>query len=143
LGFKNIKKSQHNILRRNTINDNVKDRHYAFFYIIFCPFSPPLLCKNSPFAIQLHCFYTLIDALLIVKSNAFTSEGLHHRKTKGLRGSIFNDEASNHSSFYLYICTIVLSIKRTTQEERTHHSSDKILVFQQCKCPINTNQTYR
>lgn len=87
--------------------------------------------------------YMPIDALLIVKSNAFTSEGLHHRKTKGLRGSIFNDEASNHSSFYLYICTIVLSIKRTTQEERTHHSSDKILVFQQCKCPINTNQTYR
>ena len=110
------------------------------FTLFFCPFSPPLLCKSSPFAIQLHCFYTLIDALLITKSNAFTSEGLHHRKTKGLQGSIFNDEPSNHSSFYLYICTIVLSIKRTTQEERTHHSSDNILVFQQCKCPINTNQ---
>ena len=84
--------------------------------------------------------YMPIDALLVAKSNAFTSEGLHHRKTKGLRGSIFNDEASNHSSFYLYICTIVLSIKRTTQEEQTHHSSDKILVPRQCKCPIYTNQ---
>ena len=113
------------------------------FTLFFAPFSPPLLCKSKPFAMQLHCFYPLIDVLLHSKSNAFTSEGLHHRKTKGLRGSIFNDEASNHSSFYLYICTIVLSTKRTTQEERTHHTSDKILVFQQCKCPINTNQTYR
>lgn len=110
------------------------------FTLFFCPFSPPLHGKSSPFAIQLHCFYTLIDALLLDKSNAFTSEGLHHRKTKGLRGSIFNDEASNHSSFYLYICIIVLSTKRTTKEERTHHSSGKILVFQQCKYPINTNQ---
>ena len=110
------------------------------FTLFFCPFSPPLLCKSSPFAMQLHCFYTLIDTLLLAKSNAFTSEGLHLRKTKGLQGSIFNDEASNHSSFYLYICTIVLSIKRTTQEERTHHSSDKSFVFQQYKCPINTNQ---
>lgn len=110
------------------------------FTLFFCPFSPPLHGKSSPFAMQLHCFYTLIDALLIAKSNAFTSEGLHHRKTKGLRGSIFNDEASNHSYFYLYICTIVLSIKRTTKEERTHHSSDKILVPRQCKCPIYTNQ---
>ena len=110
------------------------------FTLFFVPFSPPLLCKSNPFTMQLHCFYPLIDALLLAKSNAFTSEGLHHRKTKGLRGSIFNDEASNHSSFYLYICTIVLSTKRTTQEERTHHSSGKILVFQQCKCPINTNQ---
>ena|GEM_PF-3421800 len=110
------------------------------FTLFFAPFSPPLLCKSSPFAMQLHCFYTLIDTLLVAKSNAFTSEGLHHRKTKGLRGSIFNDEPSNYSSFYLYICTIVLSIKRTTQEERTHHSSGKILVFQQYKCPINTNQ---
>jgi len=59
---------------------------------------------------QLHCFYPLIDVLLHSKSNAFTSEGLNHRKTKGLWGSIFNDEPSNHSSFYLYICTIVLSI---------------------------------
>ena len=100
------------------------------FTLFFCPFSLLLHGKSSPFAIQLHCFYTLIDALLITKSNAFTSEGLHHRKTKGLRGSIFNDEASNHSSFYLYICIIVLSIKRTTQEEQTHHSSDKILVLQ-------------
>ncbi len=110
------------------------------FTLFFAPFSPLLLCKSSPFAMQEHCFYILIDALLVAKSNAFTSEGLHHRKTKGLRGSIFNDEASNHSSFYLYICTIILSIKRTTQEERTHHSSGKILVFQQYKCPINTNQ---
>lgn len=110
------------------------------FTLFFCPFSPPLLCKSNPFAIQLHCFYTLIDALLVAKSNAFTSEGLHLRKTKGLRGSIFNDESSNHSSFYLYICTIGLSIKRTTKEERTHHSSDKILVPRQCKCPIYTNQ---
>ena len=110
------------------------------FTLFFCPFSPPLLCKSSPFGMQLHCFYPLIDALLLAKSNAFTSEGLHHRKTKGLRGSIFNDEASNHSSFYLYICTIVLSIKRTTKEERTYHSSDKILVPRQCKCPIYTNQ---
>ena len=110
------------------------------FTLFFAPFSPPSLCKSSPFAMQLHCFYPLIDALLLAKSNAFTSEGLHHRKIKGLRGSIFNDEASKHSSFYLYICTIVLSTKRTTQEERTHHSSDKSFVFQQCKCPINTNQ---
>ena len=110
------------------------------FTLFFAPFSPPSLCKSSPFAMQLHCFYPLIDALLLAKSNAFTSEGLHHRKTKGLRGSLFNDEASNHSSFYLYICTIALSIKRTTKEERTHHSSDKILVPRQCKCPIYTNQ---
>lgn len=110
------------------------------FTLFFCPISPSLLCKSSPFAMQLHCFYTLIDILLVAKSNAFTSEGLHHPKTKGLRGSIFNEEPSNLSSFYLYICTIVLSIKRTTQEEQTHHSSDNILVFQQCKCPINTNQ---
>ena len=110
------------------------------FTLFFAPFSPPLLYKSCPFAMQLHCFYPLIDALLVAKSNAFTSEGLHHRKTKGLRGNIFNDEPCNHSSFYLYICIIVLSTKRTTQEERTYHSSDKSLVFQQCKCPINTNQ---
>ena len=101
------------------------------FTLFFAPFSPPLHSKSSPFVMQLHCFYTLIDALLLAKSNAFTSKGLHHRKTKGLQGSIFNDEPSNHSSFYLYICIIVLSIKRTTQEERTHHSSDNILMFQQ------------
>ena len=110
------------------------------FTLFFCPFSPPLLYKSCPFAMQLHYFYPLIDALLLAKSNAFTGEGLHHRKTKGLRGNIFNDEASNHSSFYLYICIIVLSTKRTTQEERTHHSSYKILVPRQCKCPIYTNQ---
>ena len=110
------------------------------FTLFFCPIRSALLCKSSPFAMQLHCLYPLIDALLVAKSNAFTSEGLYHRKTKGLRGSIFNDEASNHSSFYLYICTIVLSIKRTTEEERTHHSSGYILVFRQCKCPIYTNQ---
>ena len=110
------------------------------FTLFFAPFSPPLLCKSCPFAMQLHCFYPLIDVLLHSKSNAVTSEGLHQRKTKGLRVNIFNDEPSNHSPFYLYICTIVLSIKRTTKEERTHHSSDKILVPRQCKCPIYTNQ---
>jgi len=40
--------------------------------------------KSNPFATQLHCFYTLIDALLHSKSNTFTSEGLHLRKIKGL-----------------------------------------------------------
>lgn len=46
---------QHNILRRNTINDNVKDRHYAFFYIIFLPHSlRPCMAK----AVLLPCNYT-------------------------------------------------------------------------------------
>ena len=54
------------------------------FTLFFAPFSPSLLCKSNPFATQLHSFYPLIDALLLAKSNAFTNEGLHQRKTKGL-----------------------------------------------------------
>lgn len=54
------------------------------FTLFFAPFSPPSLCKSNPFAMQLHSFYPLIDALLLAKSNAFTNEGLHQRKTKGL-----------------------------------------------------------